>query len=124
MLVVYYSRTGTTGKVAERISTLLGSYTEEIHDRTNRSGMIGWLKAGRDSGSGKLTVLEEVKKDSAQYNTVVIGTPIWNHTISTPIGTYISQYGERFKKVAFFCTGDSTDDNPFSEIESLCGKNL
>lgn len=120
-LVVYYSRSGTTRKVAEQISTFLGGDAEEIHDRTNRSGIMGWIRAGRDAGSKKLTVLEEVKKDPANYDVVVIGTPIWRHSVSTPIRTYISQFGERFKKVAFFCTGN-TGDNVFGEMESLCGK--
>jgi flavodoxin len=121
-LVVYYSRTGTTKKVAERTSTLLGCDIEEIHDTTNRSGPVGWMRAGRDSGSKKLTTLEIVKKDPAEFDTAVIGTPIWNHTISTPIRTYISHYKEHFKNVAFFCTGDSTDDSPFSEMELLSGR--
>jgi flavodoxin len=121
-LVAYYSRTGNTRKVAERISALLGCDIEEIRDVVNRSGMIGWLKAGRDVGSKRLTTLETVKNDPAGYDIIVIGTPIWRHTLSTPIRTYISQYQENFKKVSFFCTGRSTGDSPFDEMESLCGK--
>jgi flavodoxin len=121
VLVVYYSRTGTTRKVAEQISTFSGGDSEEIHDRTDRSGVMGYLRAGRDSGQRKLTMLEEVKKDPGNYDIVVLGTPMWNHSVSTPIRTYISKYGERFKKVAFFSTGN-TSDNPFGEMESLCGK--
>jgi flavodoxin len=121
-LVVYYSRTGTTGKVAEKISELLGGDLEELHDVTKRSGMIGWLKAGRDAGSRKLTKLETVKNDPAAYDIVVIGTPIWNHTMSTPVRTYISQYKGSFKKVAFFCTAGGSKDLIFDEMESLCGK--
>ena len=121
-LIAYYSRTGTTKKVAERISTLLGGDVEEIHDLTKRSGVIGWLRAGWDAGSKKLTTLEKVKNDPAVYDIVVIGTPIWNRTVSTPIRTYISQYKESFKKVAFFSTEGGTGGNPFDEMELLCGK--
>jgi flavodoxin len=121
-LVAYYSRTGTTRKVAERISTLLGGDIEEIHDTKKRSGIIGWLRAGRDAGSKKLTTLEKVKNDPAVYDIVVIGTPIWNRTLSTPVRTYISQYKGSFKKVAFFRTAGGTGGDPFDEMESLCGK--
>jgi len=121
-LVAYYSRTGTTKKVAERISTVLGGDIEEIHDTKKRSGMIGWLKACRDAGSKKLTTLETVKNDPAIYDIVVIGTPIWNRTLSTPVRTYTSQYKGSFKKVALFRTAGGTGGNPFDEMESLCGK--
>jgi len=121
-LIAYYSRTGTTKKVAERVSTLLEGDVEEIHDLTDRSGVIGWLRAGRDASSKKLTALEKVKNDPAAYDIVVIGTPIWSRTVSTPIRTYISQYKESFKKVAFFSVEGGTGGNPFDEMESLCGK--
>jgi len=121
-LVVYYSRAGSTKKVAERISTLLGGDIEEIHDLTKRSGMFGWLKAARDAHSRRLTTLETVKNDPAIYDIVVIGTPIWDHTMSPAVRTYISQYKGSFKEVAFFCTYTLTKDSPFDEMESLCGK--
>jgi flavodoxin len=121
-LVVYYSRTGTTRKVAEKLASLLECVTEEIHDTTNRKGMLGWLSAGKDATSKKLTKLEKVNNDPASYDIVIIGTPIWNGTLSTPIRTYLTQYKDRFKKVAFFCTYQYTDDNPFEEMESLCRK--
>lgn len=121
-LVAYYSRTGTTRKVAETISALLGGDIQEIRDTTNRSGIIGYMKAGRDVAQKRLTTLETLKNDPAVYDIIVIGTPVWNHTLSTPIRTYISQYKESFKKVAFFCTEGGTKDNPFQDMESLCGK--
>jgi flavodoxin len=121
-LVVYYSRTGTTRKIAEKLASLLKCVSEEIHDTTKRKGMLGWLSAGKDTISKELTKLEKVKNDPASYDIVIIGTPIWNGTLSTPIRTYLTQYKDRFKKVAFFCTYQYTDDNPFEEMESLCGK--
>ena len=41
-LVVYYSRTGVTKKVAEAISRKLGSDVEEIIDQRDRSGPKGY----------------------------------------------------------------------------------
>ncbi len=121
-IVVYYSRTGTTRKVAEGISTALKCDVEEIIDTENRSGVIGWLKSGRDAGRKASAEIEPLKRDPASYDIVVIGTPMWNHTLATPVRAYITQYKDRFKRVAFFRTGASTDDDPFDEMESLCRK--
>ena len=121
-LVAYYSRTGTTRKVAEELTFLLKCVSEEIHDNKNRKGILGYLSAGADATSKKLTKLEKVNNDPASYDIVIIGTPTWSHTLSTPIRTYLIQYKDSFKKVAFFCTYQYTDDNPFEEMESLCGK--
>ncbi|MCW4053148.1 MAG: flavodoxin domain-containing protein [Candidatus Bathyarchaeota archaeon] len=121
-LVVYYSRTGTTRKVAEKIASLLKCVSEEIHDTTSRKGKLGWLRAGKDATSEKLTKLEKVNNDPASFDIIIIGTPKWNRRLSTPIRTYITEHKDRFKKVAFFCTYQYTDDDPFDEMESLCGK--
>jgi flavodoxin len=121
-LVVYYSRTGTTKKVGEKLASLLKCMSEEIHDTKNRKGILGWLSAGKDATSKKLAKLEKVNIDPASYDIVIIGTPTWNHTLSTPIRTYLTQYKDSFKKVAFFCTYQYTDDNPFEEMVSICGK--
>jgi flavodoxin len=121
-LVAYYSRTGTTKKVAEELASLLKCVSEEIHDTKNRKGILGYLSAGKDATLKELTKIEKVNNDPASYDIVIIGTTIWNHTISTPIRTYLTQYKDSFKKVAFFCTQQYTDDNPFEEMESLCGK--
>ncbi|MBE3088681.1 MAG: flavodoxin family protein, partial [Actinobacteria bacterium] len=43
ILVVYYSRTGTTRKVAEYITKQLGADMEEIIDMKKRSGIWGFL---------------------------------------------------------------------------------
>jgi flavodoxin len=44
-LVVYYSRTGKTRFVAERVASELKADIEEVVDLKNRSGRFGFLKA-------------------------------------------------------------------------------
>jgi flavodoxin len=55
ILIVYYSRTGRTKKIAEKIQYRLNADIDEISDTKNRAGILGWLSAGRDAGSRRLT---------------------------------------------------------------------
>jgi len=121
-LVAYYSRTGNTKKVAEKLATLLKCDSEEIHDTKNRKGVFGWLSAGKTATKKELTTLEKLSNNPASYDIVIIGTPMWNHTVSTPIRTYLTQNKDSFRKVAFFCTHQYTDDSPFEEMASTCEK--
>ena len=120
-LVAFYSRTGTTKKVAEYMSKNLNCDIEEIIDTRNRSGALGYLSAGKDATFRQLTKLKEIKKDPKDYDLVIIGTPIWSWNISTPIRTYISQ--NSFEKVAFFCTmGGSGGERAFKEMGEMSKK--
>jgi flavodoxin len=46
VLVVYYSRTGTTDTVARAIRHELGCEIEAIHDAKRRAGVVGYLRSG------------------------------------------------------------------------------
>ncbi|MBN1683169.1 hypothetical protein JW865_06420 [Candidatus Bathyarchaeota archaeon] len=119
VLVVYYSRTGTTKKVAEYISAKNNFDIEEIFDLKNRSGPIGWLMAGKDAGSRILTEIKPATKNPSDYDLVLIGTPIWNGTISTPIRTYINQNFDVLRKTAVFSTGDDKDPKALEDIKNI-----
>ena len=122
-LIIFYSRTGTTRKVAEIISESLSCDIEEIFDEKNRSGSIGYAKAGKDAMRKKLTTLKQYTKDPGSYDLTIIGTPIWAWNMSTPIRTYITENKDKFKKVAFFCTeGSSGGDKCFENMAELCDK--
>lgn len=123
ILVVFYSRTGTTKKVAQTILNLLQCDIEEIFDTKNRAGAFGYFLSGRDAKLKKLTVLKYSRKNPALYDLIIIGTPIWFFTISTPVRTYLHQNKDTFKKVAFFCTeGSSGGKKTFREMENLCSQ--
>ncbi|MEM3648678.1 MAG: flavodoxin [Thermoproteota archaeon] len=121
-LVVYYSRTGTTRRVAQAIAEVLKCDVEEIRDLKNRAGVLGWLSSGMDATLKRLTKIEKPEKPPELYEVVVIGTPVWNSTVSTPVRTYIMEYKNRFKRVAFFCTQYGSQSNALKEMEALCGR--
>jgi flavodoxin len=122
-LVIFYSRTGTTKKVAESISSALRCDVEEIIDPKNRSGPIGYLKSGRDAMMKKIAKIDRAKRDPADYDTIIIGTPVWAGRMTPAIRTYIMRYGEHLPNVAFFCTqGGSGGENTLAEMSELCKK--
>ncbi|MFX0004733.1 MAG: flavodoxin, partial [Promethearchaeota archaeon] len=63
-LVVFYSRTGTTKKIAELISKSINCELEEIIDTKKRTGfIIGFLKSGYAAMKEKLTIIEKIQKN-------------------------------------------------------------
>ncbi|MGC1121867.1 MAG: flavodoxin [Candidatus Methanofastidiosia archaeon] len=123
LLVVYYSRSGHTKKVGETIADMLACDREEIIDTVKRSGPIGFLRSGYQSTRKSFTKIEALERDVSGYDLVIIGTPVWAHTASVPVRTFVHHYKDNLNNVAFFSVhkGENSQ-NEFSEMEALCGK--
>lgn len=101
-LVVYYSRTGNARFVAQTIAAEVGADVEEVIDLKKRSGIIGFLKSGRDARGGKITKIAPTTKSPVNYDLIILGTPIWAGRQSPAITTYLKENDLSGKKVAFF----------------------
>ena len=123
ILVIYYSRSGRTKKIAKEINAKLGGDMDEVRDVVNRQGLVGWLRAGRDAGTKKLTEIK-TEMDPSEYDLVVIGSPTWNGTVSTPVRTYITNNQEKLSKVACFTTGEGEEPTALEEIMRLLGEKI
>ncbi len=121
ILVTYYSRTGFTGKLANAIADTLGAEVEEIADRKDRSGALGYMRGGKDAMMKAATEIAGADRDPAAYDLVVIGTPVWAWNVSPAIRTYIAGKKARFKAVAFFCTYGGSPGKTLDEMEALAG---
>lgn len=122
-LVVYYSRSGKTKVVAEKIAEVLNSDNEEIVDLKDRKGWIGFLKSGFDATIGRETRIAEMKKSGNDYDLVVMGTPIWNSRPTPAIRTYINQNDFSERNVAIFCTCEGMgQDKIIRRIKALIPK--
>ena len=107
-LVVYYTRTGNAKFVAETVATQLGADIEEIVDQKKYGGPIGWVNAGKNATQEKEAEINSIKYNPADYDLVVIGTPVWAWRPTPAIRTYTKKDELRGKKVALFlnCDGD------------------
>lgn len=123
-LVVYYSRTGLTKRLAQKIISLLWADEEELLDTRKRSGVIWFLISGRDAAQRRTTVLKPITYDPSQYDKVILCTPVRDFTMATPIRSYLLDQAKNFpEKIIFFATqGSSGAESAFQEMATLCGK--
>ena len=103
-LVVYYSRTGNTKKIADEIAAALGADLEELKDDVSRGGPAGFVRSAREARSGKLVNLDPLSHDPSTCDSVVVGTPVWAGNVSSPIRTFLRNSNLGNAKVAWFCT--------------------
>ena len=107
-LVVYYSRTGNSRKIASELAEALDAEVEELRERANRQGPKGYMLAGRDALRKRPAELLPLKHNPADYDLLVVGGPCWAFTMCTPTRTYVLQHKENFKKTAIFATAQDT----------------
>jgi flavodoxin len=115
-LIAYYSRNGHTKKVATDIAKTLGADIDEIIDLKDRSGIKGWLVAGKDAFTRKPTIIR-FKKPLEKYDCLIIGTPVWAGRPTPAVRKYLENKMPR--KVAFFCTYGGSPNITFSEMETI-----
>lgn len=103
-LIVFYTRGGTTRTVAEALQARLGKTAQllEITDLTKRSGILGWILAGRDAIRRKPTIIEAADMDVKKYDLVVVGTPNWGSNLTPAVRTWLSLHAKECKRLAFY----------------------
>jgi flavodoxin len=122
-LVVFYSRTGNTRRLARAIAGALNAEIEEIADQANRRGLFGYLRSGNEGWFGRRAEIRPVRHDPRAFDVVIVGTPIWRVSVSSPVRTYVQDHATEMRNVAFFCTfGSFGSRYVFGEMEELCGK--
>jgi len=124
ILLVYYSRTGRTKKIAETIQSALNCETERVQDLKNREGIIGWFSAGREAARKSTTKIKNFQYNPSDYDVIIIGSPTWNGHVSVPIRTYIQQHQEDFMHVALFSTGDVDKWDAIDDMKEMLKKRV
>lgn len=124
-LVIYYSRTGITQKVATRIAAQCACDIEPIRDMRSRRGLPGYLRCCHEALAKKTPPIAPGTANPDDYELVILGAPVWVGRLSSPMRSYLQANAGRVPQVAAFCTmGGSGGDRALDEIAALCGKPL
>ncbi|OIQ74409.1 flavodoxin [mine drainage metagenome] len=122
-LVTFYSRSGTTRRIAEALSATLKCDLEEITEPKPRTGFLGYIRSLLEASWRRPSTILPKKHDVSSYDLVVIGTPVWAWSLSSPVRTYLMATASQLPEVAFFCTlGGSGSESAFAQMTAIVGK--
>lgn len=111
-VVLYFSATGTTKAIAERISKELNCDIIEIVPKEKyKSEDLNYnsdCRANREQNDSKARPEIENKIDITKYDTIYLGYPIWWGTNPKIILTLLDTYDFTGKTIIPFCTSGST----------------
>ncbi len=113
ILVAYFSATGTTKSVAETAATALGAdvfriVPEEKYTEDDLGHGADARVTREQADPASRPAIENRVENWAQYDTVVIGYPIWGGDAPRIVSTFLDSYDFAGKKVAVFCTSGSS----------------
>ncbi len=124
-LVVYYSRTNITKKLAEDIASQIDADIEEVKSKVSYDGKMGYARGIKDGATGKIVELESQTYNPEDYDVVYVGAPVWASKAANPIISYLNQNEGKFTNVKFFLTaGSSGFDSGFKQMEENSVKPL
>ena len=122
-LVAYFSATGTTEVVAQKLAEVAGADLYEIRPE------VPYTQADLDWTDKQARSTVEMHdpdfrppfvkdlKDADKYDVIYVGYPIWWYTAPSIINTFIEEYGFAGKKVIMFATsGGSTPEKALKDF--------
>ncbi len=120
-LIVYYSRTGTTRRLALALADALHANVAEIECDRYGSGPFNYLRAGYDSVRGNLPSIEIPETRYADYDLVVLGAPVWTSYPALPLRAFLAGNPQLPSRVGLFFTygGHSAAAQAQAQVEAL-----
>jgi flavodoxin len=120
-LIVYYSRTGLSKRLAEALRAKLGCDIDNVR------------YAGRDKVSFAAAGLEAVRKatsafagdahDASKYDRIFFISPVWAGSLATPIRSYMAANKDKIKAYALLATcGGSGLEGVKKDAQAATGK--
>lgn len=122
ILIAYYSWHGNTKKIAELIGRATGGALFEIEPAqpytTDYSALVSQAKEEIQAGfRPELKAMPQ----TASYNVVFLGSPIWWHTMAPPLAAFIDRFALSGKTVVPFHTHGGGGGGSFEkDIAQMC----
>ena len=119
-LVIYYSLSKHTQKIAEKIQELTGADIYEIEtEEPIKHNLMAYWKIRQQLKKKNYPKLKEKAPDLSKYTTIIIGGPVWWYTVATPMISFLNEADFKGKKVAVFSTQSSNYGRYFEDFKSF-----
>ncbi|MFC6207217.1 flavodoxin [Levilactobacillus tongjiangensis] len=111
VLIVDYSWSGTTAKMAAALQQVTGAQLVNLTVAPTTFGSDMYATAdiaNQQLASGQLPQLTNSLPDLSQFDTILVGGPVWSAKVSTPVRTFLGKLKNYKGTVAPFYTDAGT----------------
>ena len=110
ILVAYFSASGVTKGVAEKMASKIGADTYEIKPvKPYTDADLNWMNRNsrssvemRDKSSRPEIITGDI--DVSQYDRILLGYPVWWYTAPTIVNTFLEAYDFSGKEIIIWAT--------------------
>lgn len=124
-LIVYFTCSGNTRKIADLIHNNVGGDIWEIQPEVPYPNSYNAVveHAKKEIQAGYKPALKSEIDHVESYDTIFIGSPNWWNTIAPPVATFLSEHDLSGKTIVPFCThGGGGQGRIGQDIAKLCPK--
>lgn len=123
VLVVCYSYSGVTRRLAELLCSRFDWPVAEVRDAHPRSGWPGTFHCVLDSLLRRRPAILYEGPDPGGFRTVVLMAPIWMYRLAGPMRSFVWQNRDSFQHVVVISTmGSAGASNALAEVARILGK--
>ncbi|MEO7886897.1 flavodoxin [Polaromonas sp.] len=123
ILVVCYSNTGTSRRVADLLASQFQWARGEVRETRSRTGTAGMLRCVADSLFRRHPTVRYEGPDPREFETVVLIAPIWVYRLAGPMRSFVRDDAPGLKRVAVISVmGGQGATNAFAEIDRILGR--
>jgi len=111
--IIFYSLTGNTKDAAELIAEKLSADLVQIELVKPMPSTMGkqMMLGGMQSTFGMCPKIKGVPANLAEYDEIILGTPIWASKVASPINTLLKEKGLKEKITAVFTFSGGGDND-------------
>ena len=119
VLIMYYSLSGQTEKIARLIAEFTGGTLYKIEPTEVYSSPSVYVKSKKEIEQKQYPQLSENLPDFTEYDVIFVGGPVWWYTMATPLFSVLSVADFEGKKVVPFSTQGSNYGKFFEDFAAL-----
>lgn len=126
-LIVFYSLEGHTKFIANIIAEELQCDLLELKPEKEipKTGFRKFFWGGKSAIFKEKPTLQNKIPNLKEYDTILIGTPIWASTYAPSVNTFVSDNEIKQKKICFFaCHGGGGAKKCFKKLEGVLAGNI
>ncbi len=123
MQIYYYTRTGRSKLIADKLATQYNTTVNAIEDKENWNGVLGFLKGG--AKASKKESLDIIYEKPSSTDDIVVVFPVWAGTFPPAVKRFVEENPcEQITLVPTSLGSKLKNRDGFKKVIDLVGKDI